>query len=433
MRLRERLRSVYFNTGDLTESQCRNNQKRLIVSSTVANVLLALTTGSFLAGFLSHLGASAQYCAVLGAIPQLGCIMQMLSPYIFERMKNRKLLICVCCFIFRFSLSTIVFVPLLVSSVTLRLALIMVIEIVAYLAAGFVTPGWNYWNLSIAPEKNRGRFLAVKDIISMLVVALISLGVGGMLDHYREKGAVMAGFTIMFSAATVLSVVDFLVASGIREPKVHTNDVQPTFRQIILKPLQDKPFRLFIVFLSIWSFAIQFSVSFIPVYMVTGLKFNFSFISAVTMAGNLFGMVAVYLWGSLADRTSWSFLMKVSGSIIALCYTGWFFVNGGNAKFLVPVLQVLLACCNGAFSMASMNLQFKISPPAGKTSYLGMASAISCVISFGGALLGSFIYSALENVQFWIGNMQIGNIQILFFSTSILLIISLLFKQKHGI
>lgn len=430
-RLRDQLNSVYFQNGELSQKQFKESQRILILSGTSANILYALTTGSFLAGFLSYLGASNEFCAIMGAIPQFGCILQMFSPYIFERLHHRKLLICICCFIFRFSLGTVIFVPFLIKGTSERLIAIAVIETVGFLVAGFVTPGWNAWSLSVAPTKNRGRYLALKDIISMLVVALVSLGIGRLLDHYQSKGNVLQGFSIMFAVALGLSVLDFFLTTSLNEPKVDFSDHPFTLRQIIFIPLKDKSFRPIILFLSMWSFAVQFSVTFIPVYMVTNLHLSYSFISAVVMFGNIFGMAAMLLWGYLADKTTWSFLLRASGSMIAACYLGWFFVNSSNAVVLVPIFQVLLACCNGAFTMASINLQFTASPKVGKTAYLGVTSAVSCVISFCGALLGSLTSKLLHYTHLQILGLEIGNIQILFLMTGIALVVSLMVKKKY--
>jgi MFS family permease len=143
-------------------------------------------------------------------------------------------------------------------------------------------------------------------------------------------------------------------------------------------------------------------------------------------------MISVFLWGRLADKTSWSNLLKISGFIIALCYLGWSFVTPFNATILVFILQVSLTCCNGAFYMASGNLQFNLSPFSGKTAYLGVTSAVSCVISFFGALLGTIVYRQFQEVSIDIFIIRITNTQVLFLVTGFLLSIALWFiKRQH--
>jgi MFS family permease len=425
---------LYFNDKELTQKDYRRSQFKMILSGSTASVINVLTVGTFLVGFLKYLGASTQYLAIIGAIPQLGCILQMFSPIIFERLKHRKLLICICCFLFRFSIGTIIFVPFIVHSTSLRLLIIMIIYTFGYLVAGFVTPGLNNWYLSVAPEKGRGKFLSIKDIGSMISVSVFSILVSKMLDYFKIQNRMMTGFIIMFGVSLILSILDFILISKIEEPIAGREFHRYKIMELILTPLKDKKFKTIIIFLSIWYFAVQFSVSFIPIVMLSSLELSYSFISLITVTGSILGIFSTYLWGRFADATSWLHLLKISGCMIAFCYFGWAFVTVDNAKILVFLLQVLLTCCNGAFHMAISNLQYNLSPSAGKTAYLGVTSAIAYVISFIGALLGTVLskWIKLGNIDFLI--VSIPEIQILFLITSMLLLTALIFiKDKRGL
>ncbi len=424
---------LFFYHEELSEREYRLSRILLILSGPTAGMINTLIAGPFFIGFLVYLGASVQYCAIIGAIPQLGCILQMISPYIFERLKHRKLLICLSCFLFRFSVGTVILVPYLVSEKSMRLGFILVIYTLAFLVAGFVTPGLSQWYLSVAPQSNRGRFLAVKDIATMFCVSVLSVGVGRMIDHYKAVDKALTGFTIMFGLALILSVIDFILISQIDEPLIPRDPIKQSLLKLIRLPIEDKPFRKMILFLSVWSFAIQLSASFIPVYMLSVLNLSYTYISGVAVAGNIVGMISIFLWGRLADKTTWFYLLKISAFIIVLCYFGWAFVTRKNAPLLVFILQIALICCNGAFQMASSNLQFNLSPELGKTAYLGVTSAIACVISFAGAMMGSVLYKQLKNFKINIFLFQITNIQVIFLFTGLLLITAFAFvrKQQH--
>ena len=310
-----------------------------------------------------------------------------------------------------------------------RLVTIMIIYTMAFFIAGFVTPGLNNWKLSLAPEKNRGQFFAIKDITSMLLSGMVIIGIGRMLDYYALIGNPLMGFTIMFGISLVWSLVDFAFLSTIKEPLEYKVEVKPKLYTIITTPLKDPTFRSFILFLSLWSFAIQLSISFIPIYILNELGFSYSFISGVTIASNLVNILAIWLWGKLADKTSWHFLLQTSGGVIAACYLCWFFVTKNNGFILIPLLQILLVCSNGAFNMANLNLQYGLSPTTGKTTYLGITAAISSTISFGGALVGSYVFVLLKPLEFRFMHMTFGNTQVLFAISGLLLTLSLLYRK----
>ena len=429
-KIHDKIDRYYFNNQDISEQEMRHSRLMLILSGPTAGIINTLTAGSFFIGYLVYLGAADQYCAIISAIPQLGSILMMFSPYLFERLKHRKLLICISCFLFRCSVSSVIFVPYLVHGRVPRLTVILILYTIGFLAAGFVTPGLSHWTLSVAPEGNRGRFLAIKDIASMSCISVVSMIAGRMLDHYKAVDKPLIGFSLIFGTALLLSVIDFVVLSNIEEPLVKTEPAKRSLWQLIKTPVLDRRYNKIILFLVIWSFAVQFSAAFLPIFMLSKLKLSYTFISFVTVSGNVFGMAAVYLWGRLADRTSWLFLLKISGVIIALCYLGWSFVTPENANILVLLLQISLTCCNGAFQMASLNLQYNLSPIAGKTAYLGVTSAISYCISFLGAILGSALYRSLKEVRINIIITYVSNIQVLFLTTGLLLMSAILVIHK---
>lgn len=432
-KIKQHIRRKFFYNQNLSPQEYQRSQTIMILSGPTAGIINTLTSGTFLIGYLVYLGASQQYCTIMGAIPQLGCIMQMISPYIFERQKHRKLLICVSCFLFRFSVGTLILVPKLVEERELRLTIIMIIYTISFMIAGFVTPGLSQWYLSVAPDQKRGRFLAIKDIASMFCVSVVSIGIGYMMDFYHAIDKAYLGFGIMFGIALVISVVDFILISQIEEPLLKREPIKHSLFRLIGMPVRNQNYRKIIIFLSIWSFAVQFSVSFIPVYMISILQLSYSYISLVSVCGNIIGMFSIYLWGRLADRTSWFHLLKISGGIIILCYLGWVMVTPSNALVLVFFLQVALTCCNGAFVMATTNLQYNLSPESGKTAYLGITSAIACVISFGGALMGSIVYKKLHSIELDFYLFEITNMQFIFLFTGFLLTIAFLYvkRQQH--
>ena len=70
-----------------------------MVEGAVAGVLYTIATNHILTGYLSYLGASVATCASIAMIPQLGCVLQFFSPFLFERLRHRKLAIWLLCLV----------------------------------------------------------------------------------------------------------------------------------------------------------------------------------------------------------------------------------------------------------------------------------------------------------------------------------------------
>ena len=97
------------------ETWLTESQRTLMVQSALSSVLFSIGTGNFLAGYLTYLGASPAFCAIVAAVPQLGCILQLVSPFLFERLCHRKMAIRICCFAFRMGMGLAGLIPFMLT------------------------------------------------------------------------------------------------------------------------------------------------------------------------------------------------------------------------------------------------------------------------------------------------------------------------------
>ena len=159
------LYQLFFPAHTPTENELEMGRYRIIAEGAVAGVIYAVATGNFLAGYLSSLGASVSLCAAAAMIPSFGCVLQFISPFVFERMHHRKLAIWLMCVVFRLSVSSILLIPLALPDPGHARAVVLVLYTIGFFSAGLVTPGLEHMVLGIAPQGGRGQFYAVKSII----------------------------------------------------------------------------------------------------------------------------------------------------------------------------------------------------------------------------------------------------------------------------
>jgi len=395
------------HNGKLTGSQ-----KAMLAQSALSSVFFSLGTGNFLAGYLLYLGAQPAYCAVVAALPQLGCIMQLVSPFLFERLRHRKVLICVCCFVFRMGMGLAGLIPFLLPDKSARLAAVFVLYLLAFSFAGFATPGLDQWTMDLAPKHRRGSFFAARNIVSALINASISMALGWQLDRFSFRGESAKGYILLYGCCCLLACVDLFLLSRMEqipcEPMV---SVKP---RDLLRPLRDKTYRKIMAFLPMWFFAVNFSNAFVSVYMIQGLGMAHTTITVVATVASAAGMAGTWFWGRVADRSSWNRILMWTGCVVGIVYLCWGMVRPGKYLIAPFVLQSVLAACNGSFEIAKANLQYSCSPGEGKTLYLGVGAAVSNLAGYGAALLGAGIQSRL------MGPMGIRSINSLFVCTGLL-------------
>lgn len=392
-------------------SPLTGSQKALLAQGALSSAFFSIGTGNFLAGYLLYLGAQPAFCAVVAALPQLGCIMQLISPFLFERLRHRKALICGVCFAFRFGMGLAGLIPFLLPGQNARLAAVFVLYLLAFSCAGFVTPGLDQWTMELAPRFRRGQFFAWRNILSALLNSGISLALGWQLDRFTLRGQSARGYFVLYLFCCLLACVDLFLLTRMEEipcepmPGVRLGD--------LMRPLRDKNYRKIMAFLPMWFFAVNFSRSFVSVYMLEGLGMPHTAITLVSTVASGAGMVGTWFWGRIADRSSWNRMMLFTGCLVGAAYLCWGFVRPGNHLAAAFALQAVLGACSGSFEIASMNLQFSCSPKAGKTLYLGVGAAVSNVAGYGAAVLGA-------SLQNWLmAPMGIRSINLLFLCSGI--------------
>ena len=84
------LYQLFFPAHTPSEDELQAGRHRIIAEGAVAGVIYAVATGNFLAGYLSSLGASVSLCAAAAMIPSFGCVLQFISPFVFERTRYER-------------------------------------------------------------------------------------------------------------------------------------------------------------------------------------------------------------------------------------------------------------------------------------------------------------------------------------------------------
>lgn len=394
------------------------SQKALLTQGALSSAMFSIGTGNFLAGYLTYLGASPAFCAVVAALPQLGCILQLFSPFLFERLRHRKAVICGFCFAFRISMGIAGLVPFILPKQSGKLAAVFALYLLAFLLAGFVTPGLDQWTMELAPKNRRGRFFAAQNIVSAVMNSVISLTLGWMLDRFADRGVTGEGYLILYSCCCLLACADLFLLNRMEE--IPCEPVANLKLRDLSRPILDRTYRKIVVFLPMWFFALNFSNAFLSVYMLQGLQMSHTAITGVASVASAAGIAGTWFWGRVADESSWNRSMIWTGCIMGGAFLCWCAVRPGGSLAIPFLLQSLTAACSGSFHVACMNLQYSCSPQEGKTLYLGVGAAISNLTGYAAALLGASVQSVLME-QF-----GIQSIRFLFACSGVLCLIAVL-------
>ena len=413
--------SIYFSNEPLTEKDYKKSRTFSIFEGGSARTIFSLTSGAFLAGFASYLGAGDSFNGVIGAIPVLAGIIQIISPIVFEKMEKRKQIAGILSLLHRLLLGFMVFIPFLAKGQTARLALVAVIYFISYLAVSFINPAVSGWLIDLVPDNIRGRYFGIRESYALGVATVFTLVMGRVMDMFKDNGNEYGGFIVMFSFVLVLALGNFVFLLLMKEPPVKRHKTELNLRKVITIPLEDNKFRKIVLLFIFWNIGVQIGGPFFAVYMVTGLKLNYTYIMAVSMLGTLTNALLVRQWGRMADRKSWVVVIKFSILILAVTHSVWFFINPSTAFILVPLMHVAGGVAWAGIGISAFNIQFIYSPEEGRTVYIGFNAALSGLIGFVSTLLGSALLILFNGLRISISGFTIGSMQIVFAISGILL------------
>lgn len=422
MKLKGLIKKNYFSNSPLTREDYEFSRKMFIYEGSAAVGIFSLTSGAFLAGFAKYLGATDEFNGLIGSIPSLAGVFQILSSLLFEKMKHRKFLIAILCFIFRMLLGIMIFVPIFVQNTTIRLVLLATIYGIAYSIAAFITPPASSWIVDLTPENIRGRYFARKDAVSLGFLTILTLALGKIMDMFRKSNNEYGGFIILALVVIVLTVMNFYFLSVVKEPTDHRKSTIFNLKTVIQMSLTHRGFRKIIIMSTLWGIALQIGGPFFAVYMVTGLKLSYSYIMVMGLISSIVRVISAKTWGDLADKRSWAFTTKLSIVILAVVHLTWGLVDSSSSSILVPLLHIIGGIAWAGLSISLFNIQFVYAPVEGRTAYLGVAAALGGLAGFASTYIGSIIVKLLKNLNFNFFGFSIGNMQIVFILSGLLLI-----------
>lgn len=371
------LRQKFIPNQNPTERELLIGTRGIMIEGAVAAIIYAAATNNIMTGYLGYLGASVAACASIALIPQLGCILQFFSPFLFERFRYRKPIMWILCVIYRFCAAAMFLLPLLLSGAKLRVGTAVALYVIAFASAGIVTPGLQQWTISLVDVKERGVYMAKKDILAVGVNSIVTFLLSRHLDKLMALGRDNEGYQTVGIVCLILALLDAVLLLNICERPVE--DAVGIQLSDVFQPLRDRSYRSLLSYNILSSIASGIATPFLIVYQLRVLGLSHTFLASAGIVAAIAGMAGSYLWGRFSDRHTWDWTICRSSALGLFCTVSWAFVTPESAPFIAPVLMTITTACNSGTVIANTNLQYSASPATGKTLYLGVTAAIISV------------------------------------------------------
>ncbi len=380
---------------------------RLVVFEGMASQTMeSLTKGVFLIGMALQLGASNMVVGLLGAIPFLSNLFQILAINLVERYRNRRKIVAISCFIGRSFLLVVAVAPF---APTQHMALALVIFGVAmrYCVGALAGCGWNSWMRDLVPKVIMGRFYSRRMFFTTSIAAFLGLGAGFFLDWWKHEFSDkdVIGYSSLYLSGCLAGMISAFIIMKIPHPKMHepeADDYRKNFTLDYLKePLRNENFRKLIYFLMSWNFAINLASPFFAVYMLKTLKYDMLFVVAITLMSQIVNAFSLKTWGRYIDRFSNKNVLAICGTIFIFCIFSWTFLTFPDKhKYTTPmiiVIHIIMGVAMSGVSLTTANIAMKFTPSRKATSYLAINTVLTSMAAGIAPLFGGLFADYFED------------------------------------
>lgn len=424
------------STPKFAKGAIRTSLKASTWDGMLATLFSNITGGVLLTNFLMDLKATPAEIGLLASIPMLANLAQPLGAYLSEQTSSRHTY---CLWIYGISRSLWLILAIgifmLTQDQTQPHALVIWTIAIALLSYGIGALGsapWLSWMAALVPRRLRGRYFGFRNsaanltnLISIPLTGLfVSKWVGGSLQGY--------GLVLIFGILAGLASLWFQNFMADINPKaqhahsaiplldvetVHSS-VTPSWLATFLQLMQTPNLLLFLVYFSIWMFAVNLSAPFFNLYLLDNLQLDVSQVSLYNSLAAGANLLLLVVWGRLADRIGNRPILLCVGILVAITPLLWL-VTGANSMSIwlwLPFLHVLSGGTWAAIDLCSNNLQIGVAPAHYQSTYFGIVAAVAGICSALGTMAGGFL------AQFW----QMGGLLGLFALSSVLRLMALL-------
>lgn len=326
-----------------------------IIEAAVEYFSSILVSGAFLATLTTSLGMSDSMTGVLTALTSLGFCFQILSILMSGVSSVKKLTIFGT--LFKQALFVVLYaLPFFDISSNAKSVLIIVFMLGAHMIGNIVYSPKIAWLMGLVDDRERGKFTAVKEMVSLLSGMIFTLVMGRIVDYFEENGNINGAFITCTITLFVISLVHLITLFCIKEkPKSEAEIRTDTVKKQLVSIIKCKNFWRIVPVLMLWSIAHYASSPFYGTYLISELAFTLTATSVISIVSSIARTVFSLPIGSFADKHGFSNTLIICLSIMTVAFGAMIFATP-QSKYLYIVYSILFYIGMAGLNSSEINL-----------------------------------------------------------------------------
>jgi len=248
---------------------------------------------------------------------------------------------------------------------------------------------------SVVPIEIRGRYITSRQKVFTVVSLLAGLGISYMLDYIPG----FLGYTLVFAIGGVAGIIDILLYTGVNFSMIPGKPEGFSLFKGIKSFFTTKKTRDYLLFWTIWVFAINISAPFVNKYIIDVLMLSYITIFVFgQIASQVMIILVVSRWGVFLDRYGSVPMLMIAITFSSVLHAVWLFAIPGSIwpLFITNLIGGVFWCAHDA-GMA--NMQFSHTPSGERPTALAVYSIFTAVAAAVALIIGGALLEALSPVM----------------------------------
>lgn len=386
-----------------------------------------LVADAFLAKLLTNIGISDSVIGIVSSLISVAFMFQLVSIFLVSKFKNTKKSVVTFKLLSNLMFFGLYLIPFSPFTVEVKTVLVFVCILLAYFSNYIITSVFFKWANSYVDPSTRGKFSAIREMVSLLSGIIFTLAIGFVVDRFEEVGNISGAFIFISAAIFILNAIDVISILLIKNEPIKTEKQSHLpMRDIYKNTLGNRNFVNVIIVMILWNGARYMTVGFLGTFKTNDLLLSVGLVQVINMIANLGRFSVSIPFGKYSDKHSFASGLKLAYIIAASSFAVNIFTNN-NTWWLIIVHTLLFNISMAGSNQNSLNITYNYV----KTDYYVYAMAITnCiggVVGFGASLVGSRILAHIQaNGNIFMGIPVYGQ-QLLSLISVVIIVIDVLF------
>jgi MFS family permease len=287
-----------------------------------------------------------------------------------------------------------------------------VILIISTLSNSICSVAWSSAISNVVPARISGSYFGRRNLTFGAWTLIAVLAAGKITDLFDDAPRV---FGWIFAAAGAGRLTGLLFLTKMKFPIMVMQRKAETYKlSDLLKPLLDRNYRTYMLFVGMWGLFLNMGMPFYTVYLIRRLGVNVGHTLVLTTLATLGGILTLKSWGVLVDRFG-------AKPVQYVCAYSWCFVGliawavtAPSRETHLLLSYLIVGGATAGFQLTQFTLMLRLIPPGQASAYIAVFLSATSALTCLGPLIGGILIAVLPDQLGTFGGQPITDHHLLF-------------------